>query len=254
MKKMKLLLALGIIAAVTIATLGACASSEQKPTVPVIQNDLKSLKVGDITTFGTYPKYEEDEKEPIEWRVLAVEDGKVLIITEKAIDCKRYNEEWAAVTWETCTLRAWLNDEFFNMAFNQSEKEIIMETKIENQDNPVYDAQGGEITMDKVFLLSLEEAIKYFNLKKNSGEDKEWVYAFGDACCCQPTEYAISQGAEVFNIYQSTYFRNTLWWLRSPGSNNNFAAYVFSDGYVLCNGYGVNNEGRSVRPALWIEP
>ena len=40
-----------------------------------------------------------------------------------------------------------------------------------------------------------------------------------------------------------------LWWLRSPGNNDNNAANVNNDGFVNNNGNNVNNK-YGVRPAL----
>lgn len=63
---------------------------------------LGSVKKSDIITFGKY-----------EWIVLKKETGKLLIITKNVIETKEYNEAREDVTWETCTLRKWLNEDFY---------------------------------------------------------------------------------------------------------------------------------------------
>lgn len=61
--------------------------------------------------------YEQDNdasngKEAIEWEVLGYEDGELLLISRYILDAVPYNYEWTDVTWETCALRKWLNDDF----------------------------------------------------------------------------------------------------------------------------------------------
>ncbi len=74
----------------------------------------KSYRVGERIPFGQYPQGANGEMQPLEWRVLAVENGRALLITDKLIDCVKYNEEWVDVTWETCSLRKWMNSDFIS--------------------------------------------------------------------------------------------------------------------------------------------
>ena len=104
--------------------------------------------------------------------------GSALIVSEYALDARAYNEDYESVMWATCTLRKWLNGEFYDTAFNEEEKGLIALTKVKNADNPKYGTDGGKDTEDRVFLLSLGEAERYF-------EDDEDRRAF-------PTEYAIA--------------------------------------------------------------
>lgn len=114
-----------------------------------------------------------DAKEPIKWRVLSVDGDDVFLLADKNLDCKLYNTSYTSVTWETCTLRSWLNgygsasnaygtdyttDNFMNNAFSVSEQGAIKNTIVVNEDNPYYDTEGGNNTTDKVYLLSIAEA------------------------------------------------------------------------------------------------
>ena len=76
----------------------------------------KNIKVGDYVNFGTYEQDNNTSngKEEVEWLVLEVKDGKALIISKYALDCKPYNTGLTGATWETCTLRKWLNNNFIN--------------------------------------------------------------------------------------------------------------------------------------------
>ena len=197
-----------------------------------------SLSVGDIIKFGNYYINDSKNKEPIEWRVLEVSNDRALLITKDAIDCKPYNNEWRDITWEECSLRQWLNNEFINQAFSKEEQNEIILTNISNPNNPYFEkwggnnSWGGNNTKDKIFLLSIDEAQKYFKDDK----DKE----------CKATNYAKQQGA------WTNYLGNCYWWLRSPGDYQSSAACVRHDGSVYDYGGGVGYYNNAVRPALYI--
>lgn len=53
-------------------------------------------------------------------------DGRLLVISLYGLDCRQYNETYTSVMWETCGLRSWLNSDFYNTAFNESQKESII--------------------------------------------------------------------------------------------------------------------------------
>lgn len=109
---------------------------------------LKDCQIGDVVKFGVYPQSDAGNKkdEEIEWQVLDVKDGKALLISKRCIDNKPYNEEYEDVTWETCTLRKWLNNDFMDKAFGTTLVKYICKTDLENPDNPEYDTSGGNNT------------------------------------------------------------------------------------------------------------
>ena len=193
---------------------------------------LKAAKVGDYVFFGAY---EQDNntangKEDVEWLVLEVKDRKALVISKYALDCKKYSSRYMD-TWETCTLREWLNNGFINAAFSADEKAMIPAVTVSAD----YSTNPGNTTQDQVFLLSITEANKYFSSDS--------------ARKCKPTDYAVANGAFV-NVYNGNY---CLWWLRSPGYNQDSAPYVDYDGDVNRHGDDVNSALYAVRPALWID-
>lgn len=199
-----------------------------------------TVSVGSYITFG---RYEQDNnmsngKEDIEWLVLDVRDGKALVISKHALDCQPYNDERGSVTWESCTLRKWLNDEFLYSAFSSSEINRIPTVTVSADKNPKYDTNPGNATQDKVFLLSITEAEKYFS----SDFERR----------CEATAYTEAQGAYTAE------FTSCDWWLRSPGGLQDFVAYVsLSEDFIVGGdvreyGYDVSNGSYAVRPALWI--
>jgi len=170
--------------------------------------------------------------EAITWRVLVIEDGRALLISESNLDCKAFNPEEGSYTWETCELRNWLNGEFSKTAFTEKEREVILTVILKNDDNPKYGTDGGEDTQDQIFLLSIAEAQEYFR------DD--------DARQAQNTAYAKAQGA-----YEENGFGG--WWLRSPGDRESYAATVNGTGSVRRGGRGAHKADRATRPALWVK-
>ena len=204
-------------------------------------NKIKNIKVGDTYTFGAYEQDNSTSngKEAIEWTVLDKDGMSLLLISKQALDCQQYNTSYTDVTWESCSLRKWMNGTFLNKAFNAEEQAQIQNTTVSADKNPEYNTNPGNATTDKVFLLSINEVEKYFN----SDEARK----------CAPTAYAKAQGAYTSDSYKTASGAATCrWWLRSPGSHQNNAAYVNSYGSVYYTGYPVNDGTDAVRPALWI--
>ncbi len=184
-------------------------------------------KPGDRIRLGRY------KGEEIVWRVLDAQDGRMLLISDQALDSAHYNKTYEDITWEKCSLRAWLNGEFLQEAFNDAEKARIADTNVNNNNNagdpPIW---GGFDTQDKIFLLSREEAEKYF------ADYKERA--------CKPTAYARTR-----HIYREGEFCR--WWLRSPGASSKNAVYVNEEGDVFANGFTVHFDSNGVRPCMWIK-
>ncbi len=103
------------------------------------------FNVGDVIEFGEYFQSSQDEKEPIKWRVLETNGNKALLISEDILDCVPYNNELVPVGWKGCSLRKWLNNNFFKEAFSQAEQLKIAET----------------LNFEKIFILSEDEVEKY---------------------------------------------------------------------------------------------
>lgn len=196
---------------------------------------LAKAKPGDTVFFGAYEQDNNTSngKEDIAWLVLEVKDGKALVVSKYALDCKQYNTSNTDVTWETCTLRKWLNNDFINAAFSSYEKAMIPTVTVSADKNPDYSANPGNATQDQVFLLSITEANKYFN---STGARQ-----------CEPTDYAVANGS-----WESDSGNFCWWWLRSPGVTQDSAAYVYSGGDVIESGNAVDIGTSAVRPAMWI--
>lgn len=185
-----------------------------------LHNAYKDKQVGDRFEFGNYPQGANDEVMPITWRILHHDSDGYLVVAEQGLDCRPYNEQRCSITWAECTLRHWLNNEFFNKAFSPEEQSLIKTANISNN--------AGPSTDDHIFLLSFDEVESFF------ADDKDRE--------AKPTAYAIKNNACTDTV------GNAWWWLRSRGGISSYAADVYCFGkYYSCY---VNEYVVSVRPAF----
>lgn len=205
------------------------------------------VQSGRQITFGHYPQTANgNDNTPIEWLILARDEQKILIVSKYGLDAQPYNKDYTSVTWETCTLRKWLNGTFYNKAFSSAEQAAILTTNVDNSKSQCYsgwNTSGGNNTEDKVFLLSYAEANKYFGVTHDTTSNTKSRVA--------PTAYAIAQGA--YTYYSNKTADGTdagRWWLRSHGFYQSSAAGVRTDGSL--DYYRVDDDSDSLRPALWV--
>lgn len=166
------------------------------------------MTVGQNIRFGNYL-----------WKVIAVENDRVLVITEDVVSEAKYNNTDADITWETCTLRYWLNEDFYSN-FSDLEKNRILISKLRNRDDEEYGTEGCNDTLDKIFLLSFDEAEKYF-----ADDDARQASFSGNVSC---------------------------WWLRTPGYQKGEALRIDFNGGYFGNVYDTYPEESGVRPAMWL--
>lgn len=202
---------------------------------------IKVAEVGDIIQLGSYEQdgNEADGTEDIEWLVLEKQKDRLLVTSKFALDCQPYNTEVADITWEKCTLRKWLNDSFFDSAFNEQEQKLIVTSTVSADKNPKYETTPGKATKDKVFLLSIKEVNRY--MKSD------------EARLCKATPYAKAKGAFTSSNYSRATEPTCWWFLRSPGFEQSYVAYVHYNGSVGYFGGEITSNISSVRPAMWLK-
>ena len=198
------------------------------------------MQVGDKIVFDKY-----------EWRVLYIQNNTALIITEYIIEQRAYHDAYKDITWADCSLRKYLNDEFYNK-LNATDKLRIIPVINKNSDNQWYGSKGGTDTLDSIFLLSLEEVTcQYFGDSSSKLYDpgKNQRYWFERKDKNNSNRIARLEGEEW----------STWWWLRSPGRVSVKAVYVHGDGNIGIQGNNIlkgniaDGECKGgVRPALWL--
>ena len=148
----------------TITTANTVNSDLKAPTT-----DANGVTSWDSVYFGSYwqsdtnkdgKANDKDEKTPIQWRVLSVENDEVLLLADKCLEYRQFhNGTEESVTWENCSLRKWLNNEFYNNAFSADEKNAIVQKTLSNDVDSRYVVECND-TQDNVALLSWDEASK----------------------------------------------------------------------------------------------
>ena len=175
----------------------------------------RNAQTGNIVRFGYYDGHSE-------WIVVDIQENRMLLLSRYLLVPVAYYPEFTEVTWETSTLRKWLNETYFNYAFSAEEQEMILTTYVPNPANEENGTDGGRETEDRIFIFSSQELLSYFP----DAEDR------------------------VAKAADGTAFH---YWLRTPGSNNKRAIYVDNVGLPGYSGDSVNTCENFIRPALWID-
>ncbi|MBR6106582.1 MAG: hypothetical protein IKQ39_01095 [Oscillospiraceae bacterium] len=162
-----------------------------------------AAKPGDTVSFGGY-----------DWYITGRSENTVELLCKTTVCVMPYHNEKGDITWENCSLRQYLNTEFY-LSFTDAERALIVQTHCENPDNTEFGSAtpGGNATDDYVYLPSMEEA------------------------------RALPEALRVCDRY---------WWLRSPGKHRYYAAGVYSSGVIDPLGYYTDyaDYESAVRPAL----
>ena len=212
--------------------------------------------------FGTYQQSSDGSggynTDPIKWRVLENADGQLFLLSDQNLDVFQYHTDNESVTWETSTMRSWLNgydashntggdsgidytsDNFIGTAFSAKEQAAIADTEVFNDDNPTYGTEGGNNTTDQIFLLSIAEA-------QNSS-----YFADNSSRIATNTAY-VAGGGKLGSSYMNGVGEADYWWLRSPGDLDHRAAGVSVDGGVGRYGHSVRIAYNAVRPAFNLD-
>ena len=214
---------------------------DKKEAKPLGSTTLNAL---DLVTFGSYKQNAEgSDKKPIEWIVLKVDGGKALLLSRYVIDTVRYNEVFYDTSWENCSLRRWLAEEFAPEAFGSDVSKLIG-TPTPADPNPAEGTAQGGNTSDNIFLMSAAEASNadYGFGKYDMTEDPLRM--------ARPTAYAEAKGC--FTAKGGIYDGYADWWLRTLGSNTKQATYVYTDGAICTVGQYIIHKDVGIRPAIWV--
>jgi len=192
---------------------------------------IRKASLGDSVIFGSFEQDNNSDKtEPLEWYVIAKDDKRALLISRYIIDCQQYYRSDVDADWSQSPIRNWLNDEFFESSFLDTEKERILSSIVAHKETEKRNKYEYEVT-DKVFLLSVEEAKEYllFYVGNRGG---------------QPTAYCISKNEDK---------PISGWWLRDTYFRGKSADYVSLEGtFTKRPLFNSSNDLGGIRPSIWI--
>ncbi len=197
--------------------------------------------------------------EPIKWRILEEKDGKALILADLVLDSQNFATSMDnrteglttiyACNWEYSVIRSWLNETFYDLAFNSLEKAIIQETELDNKTT----ASGGtnnnsayvqNNTTDKIFLLSHNDVT-------NGDYGFSWSYETLDTLRkAKASDYANAQG--VYSKADSSNQYYASWMTRSP-NDKKYLSVVYEDGRIVTSFESVVSTAKGIRPAITIK-
>lgn len=208
-----------------------------------LEGDARYLgQTGEEPETVLFGSYEQDGdaangKEPIEWLVLARDGDKALLLSKYALDHQSFMPFYEPVTepftWESCSLRQWLNSTFLNAAFSAEEQRQLLTTTVITAPGGRKGSENPFTTEDRVFLLSDTEVYAYFSSEAATVTDY--------------TAYALSEDPWAGN---ATAPAPAIWWLRTTDGGNHPDS-VYTRGGV---GEGARSyEGEYVRPAIWVD-
>lgn len=201
---------------------------------------MNEFHIGSFIPFGGY-----------NWRILDIQNNAALMITDYIIEERPYHDAYQETTWADCALRKYLNDEFYDK-FNGTDRSRIISVINKNPDNPWYGSNGGPDTKDRIFILSIEEAVcQYFGDSSSKlyhpGKNQRYWFERKDE----------NNGRRMAKLVGKP--GRSWWWLRSPGRVAVKAAYIHGDGNIGIQGNNILKgnigDGRcmgGVRPALWL--
>ena len=201
-------------------SLGSCSNKSTGPNT--------EHHIGDIITFGAY-----------DWQILDIQDGRALVVSESILEQRRYHTFSSSITWADCSLRAYLNGEFYNSnAFTNADRARIVQVTNVNENNQWYGTNGGANTQARIFLLSIAEVVQYFG---DSGQlDNRPLGAWSINDQYNTNRVVTFNGSALY------------WWLRSPGAGNSYASSVTDVGYLFMAGGSAEIRAFGIRPALWL--
>ena len=216
-------------------------------------DDDTEVKYIDTIKFGkfdldiqnnNYEEYGHPGIEDIEWIVLEKNQNRALLFSKHPVQYMGHsNQADDFVYWSNSDIRTWLNDEFYNTAFSDIEKNFINETTLTTQTNMYGKPYKEEITIDRLFLISQQDCLKYFNANHD--------------------DFNIKIRTAEYDYRGYGYGRGTDFWTRTPYEFDGKDIYHTYDAYEISyadvTSHGLVESGYlplpmciGVRPAMWI--
>ena len=186
---------------------------------------------------------------PIKWRILKQTGDKAVLLADRMPDTCPFNDSYTDTSWSDCSLRRWLNGEFFSWAFTEQERSAVEETDVKNAPNYYFSTDCGPDTKDRVFVLSESEtfssplAVEYGFSNSDSGNDPARRF--------RSTLYAKCRGAWWSPV--EGYLGTSFWMMRSVGYTKSNVVYVGESGDTYNRGIVVTCNDAAVLPAITLD-
>lgn len=187
--------------------------------------------VGSSLFFGAFSVDEgtmAEDAPAIEWIIIHMGNDSATLLSKYGLIYKPYEEGPDATVWLDSSIRAWLNGEFYQTAFSESDV-IIKTTLYTNSQSFPIERRRSE---DYVYLLSSEEFESLLS---------------DDNRICAPTLDALRSFRGRSLTVDGDY-----WYLRDEGKSYNYVATVNQHGSLTSGGSVNNGGGILIRPCITI--
>ena len=232
-----------------------------------LSNQINQKNEGDTIFFGNYEQNNNlaDGKEAIEWIILKKDssNNSAILISKYILDCLPFNGFSENVTWETSSLRHYMNSNMLNEMFNSIEQKCIFPTFLLNSRNLFNNAYSGEATYDLIFIPGIDEMLAFFYNDNFVNEARiQELTKPNENRVCLATEYAINRGVRVLGVGKK-YPKAGNYFLRTSGLPGRriwfsdvyadyFQSFVSENGEIKPDGTGINSLDDGIRPMVQI--
>jgi hypothetical protein len=186
--------------------------------IPIESNEL-------IDTIQSVPNKVQFGKH--QWIVWDTKEDMILLLCDSIIEKRAFNSDNNDILWEKSDLRKYLNEDFLSIYDREEKDKIIEISNIE------------ENTLDKIFILSIDELQSYFGNESQTESKKPGIWI-------DDLNNEVRKALDTSNALSK-------WWLRSLGKNGTSVAIVEEDGKINIMGVYANTDSIGVRPAMWIK-
>ena len=222
----------------------------------------RSDQGGQYDWKDNYKTYHYFKYEPIKWRVLNRSGNDALLLADIALDDQKCNTNDEYVTWETSSMRSWLNGygasmnepktdyskkNFINSAFSSIQRNGIKTTSVVNNNSIIYGTESENNIADKVFLLANSE--DYKDVATSYGFDFENDVYGDEAKRSRCSAYAYAMGTWRYHPIDNDERHTVYWWYHVVDKDDMASSIDFSGNPV---GVGVVSDDIGVRPALHL--
>lgn len=173
-----------------------------------------------------YVKFGRFNGRPISWIVLSEDDGNMLLLSKFALTHMPYNDVLELSTWDMCSLRKWLNNDFYFKCFNKEEQSFMVKHLVNADTVSEHELNPGEDVEDYVHILSFKEYLDYFS---SIGRNLTWK------CKLLPD------------------MRLRQCWVRNYGADRFRAGFIGRSGTLHEGGSAVNSPRNAVRPVIVVK-
>lgn len=171
---------------------------------------LENAEQGSVVAYGDF-----------KWKVLENNgDEKTILLIVSSLGesnpmkSVRFEENGGETSWESCSLRTWLNGEILEDYFGDKERACILKRDSAASANKTYGTSYDAVSGDYLSPLSAEEVEEYEEVVSKMGSD---------------------------------------WWLRTPGADLSTVSYMTGHHSVMSYGTPSDTDDIAVRPVILVD-